>query len=138
MSPKITEKTYIRAVYTVLFLVFIIMSGAFHYIERYQKDAIYNFVYNYELNRQKKEIKLETYAAISFIDSYTKSTIKSTFRNLAYEAHLEKIRLNPHTKNLINSLKLDTNKKSARFVLFYDNGTSSVDFLNLNRCKPYS
>ncbi|WP_025270294.1 HD domain-containing phosphohydrolase [Hippea sp. KM1] len=137
MKSGFDEGSYLKAVYAVLFATFIIMSGAFYYIEKNQKEAIYNFVYNYELNRQKKEIKLETYAAISFIDSYTKSTIKNTFKSLAYEVSLEKIKLNPHTKSLLNTLKDERIRKGAKFVFFFDNNTSTVDFLNLNKCKPY-
>ncbi|WP_155825403.1 HD domain-containing phosphohydrolase [Hippea alviniae] len=132
---KLSEKSYFRFVYAILIIIFLLMVSVFYFTEKTQKSVVERFVYQKEIDKQKEAIKLETYAVISFIDSYTNSIIKDTFKTLSYELSLKKPLFNPD--NITESLNRLNQSGEVKFAVFFDNGSSTADFLSFKYCKPY-
>ncbi len=116
-------------------MAFAVMFFTFNYVEKSQKKAIYNFVYNQKIEQNKKDIKLETYAAISFIDSYTKLLISDTYVKLKDSLRIIKKEITQPVSN--SQLELLSEKNGVKLAVFNDNGSSNIDFISLKNCKPY-
>ncbi len=130
-----SEKFYFRIVFIILILILAIITSVFYFTEKTQKKVVEDFVYNKEIEKQKEAIKLETYAVLSFIDSYTTSTIKNRYKTLSYELSIKKSLFDPD--NITASLNRLNSLSEVKFAVFFDNGKSTVDFLNFKQCKPY-
>jgi len=136
MFKKFSEKHYLSVLYITSIIVFAIMFFAFNYVENNQKKAIYSFVYNQKIEQNKKDIKLETYAAISFIDSYTKLLISNTYEKLKDRLRIIKKEIVQPPTN--GQLELLSKVNGVKLAIFNDNGSSDIDFISLKKCKPYS
>ncbi len=136
MFKRFNEKAYLITIYLAIAAIFIVMFISFTYIENKQEKTIYNFVYTQKIAQNKKDIKLETYAALSFIDSYTKLIISNTYENLVNKLKVIKQEVKqPLTREQITLLE---NQNGIKLALFFDNDSNSVDFLNIKYCKSYS
>ncbi len=135
MFKKIKEEHYLIAIYVVSIIVFAAMFFAFNYVENKQKKALYNFVYNQKIEQNKKDIRLETYAAISFIDSYTKLFISDTYVKLRDSLRIIKKEITQPVSN--SQLERLSKENGVRLAVFNDNGSSNIDFISLKNCRPY-
>ncbi len=122
-----------------LILVFITISAIFYLFETTQKREIYKFIYEKELIRHEKGVRLETYAAISYINLSARNLIRSTYKELKKELDLTKNSITIPTDNktmLINFIKqLNSSVKHKFFI-----STAKFNYPNiidLKKCKTY-
>ncbi len=135
MFKKFNEKHYLTAIYIANIIVFAVIIFAFNYMENNQKKAIYNFVYNQKIEQDKKDIRLETYSVITFIDSYTKLIISDTYERLKDSLRIVKKEI---TQPILESqLELLSKENGVKLAVFNDNKSANIDFISLKECKPY-
>ena len=132
------ERRFLGLVYSFLIAVFVVISALFYYFEVSQKHAIYDFIYNSELSRHKKDIRLETYAAISYIDLTARNEITRTCNNIKRELQTVSIKNLPDNKTKIESLVKNFDA-SHRFRIFISkDGFSYPNTIDIKRCEPYT
>ncbi|WP_084675069.1 HD domain-containing phosphohydrolase [Hippea jasoniae] len=136
MTQMRTIEGVLKKLTYLVFFIFIAISVAFLYVEKNEKQTIYNYILNAKIKKHKQQIKLETYAAISFIDAQTKTIMHDEFVKLGYAIRLAST-ISNHDRNPIQKLKDIGFENGYRLAVFYKDGSSNIDFLNLNYCKPY-
>ncbi len=134
------EKRFFILLYLSIIFVFIVISAIFYLFETTQKQEIYKFIYEKELVRHKKGIKLETYAAISYINLSARNLIKNTYKELKRELTLEKNSIETSSDNktiLINFIKqLNLSSKYKFFISISKfNYPKTID---LKKCRIYT
>jgi len=132
------EKRFFILIYSFLIAVFIIISALFYLFEVSQKHAIYKFIYTNELTRHKNDIRLETYAAVSYIDLAARNKITNTYKNLKKELKTVTLKNLPDNKTKIETF-IKGFDASHRFRIFFSKGEFHYpNTINPKECKIYN
>ncbi len=134
------ERRFFVLLYLFLMLVFISISAIFYFFETTQKQEIYKFIYKKELVRHKKDIRLETYAAISYINLSARNLIRNTYKELKKELSSTKSSIIASLDNktmLINLIKQLNSPGKYKFFIS-TSGFNYPSTIDLKKCKAYT
>ncbi len=130
------ERRYITLIYFALIAVFISISILFFYTESTQRKSIYKFIYNWELKETKKDIKLETYAAITYIDQEAKFIFSKIYERLNRDLKDAIIQLPKNSSQYLSYIKQFNSSHNTQLAIITGNKVTP-SFIKLNSCHSY-